>query len=216
MRDTPSPSYATATKTVSIVWCGVMISAVPFSITFATPVGSQLVNGSSAQLCATADYEEAMALADRILVLHDGAVEQIGTPEEVYRRPATTFTAAITGSPPMNLIPCTVRDGVAAAGNLAFRVSGMQGEAVVGVRPEEVRIGAGPEGVVDLVQPLGRKKIVDVILGGVRIKAVTGPEFVASRGTRLSLEVDPAAIRVYDDEGRLSEARASGSWVLLG
>ncbi|MBI2247158.1 MAG: hypothetical protein HYU65_04390 [Armatimonadetes bacterium] len=84
------------------------------------------------------------------------------------------------------------------------------------MRPEEVRIGAGPEGVVDLVQPLGRKKIVDVILGGVRIKAVTGPEFVASRGTRLSLEVDQAAIRVYDDEGRLSEARASGSWVLLG
>ncbi|MBI2247159.1 MAG: hypothetical protein HYU65_04395 [Armatimonadetes bacterium] len=82
-----------------------MISAVPFSITFATPVGSQLVNGSSAQLCATADYEEAMALADRILVVHDGAVEQIGTPEEVYRRPATTFTAAITGSPPMNLYP---------------------------------------------------------------------------------------------------------------
>lgn len=165
---------------------------------------------------ATGDYEEAMALADRILVLHDGAVEQIGTPESVYRHPATTFTAAITGSPPMNLVRCMVSDGVAVAANLAIPVSGMHGEAVLGLRPEDVHFGSGPEGVVELVQPLGRKKIVDVVLGGVRIKAVTGPEFVASRGSRLGLEMDPAAARVYDGDGRLTDALVIGPWRLLG
>lgn len=164
---------------------------------------------------ATADYEEALALADRILVLREGSSEQIGTPEEVYHSPATTFAAAITGSPPMNLIQCVVQNGVAVAKDLAIDVTGIEGPGVVGLRPEQLRFGAGPEGVVDLVQSLGRKKIVDVVLGGVRIKVVTGTEFTASRGTRVSLAMDPASARIYDAEGHLTYARAAGTWRLL-
>ena len=159
---------------------------------------------------ATHDYEEAMALGDRLLILHDGRVEQIGTPDEVYMRPATTFGATITGSPPMNLVACRVVDGLASADGLTVPVTGADGDVVLGVRPEEIRFGDGPDAVVDLVQPLGRKKIVDVVIGAVRLKIVAGPQFNTPRGARVRVRFDPQTIRIYDRDGRLTGARAVG------
>ena len=86
----------------------------------------------------THDQIEAMTLATRIVVLKDGYVQQIGTPDEVYNRPANTFVAEFMGSPPMNLIPGNLSDGVLTLGEHALPLNrpDCSGDLIVGLRPE--------------------------------------------------------------------------------
>jgi multiple sugar transport system ATP-binding protein len=85
----------------------------------------------------THDQEEAMTLGDRIAVLKDGRVRQIGRPLDVYARPADRFVAGFVGSPPMNFLDSRVRDGVFEGAGLRLRVPGAaDGPAVLGLRPE--------------------------------------------------------------------------------
>jgi ABC-type sugar transport system ATPase subunit len=118
----------------------------------------------------THDQAEAMALADRIAVMHQGQVQQVGTPNEVYRRPINTCVAGFIGSPPMNLLRCTVEDGRRLAGP-GFRLDvsslvKLQGafrpgdEVILGIRPEHLSLVDGPgpaqiETEVYAVQPQG-------------------------------------------------------------
>jgi sn-glycerol 3-phosphate transport system ATP-binding protein len=91
----------------------------------------------------THDQTEAMTMADRVVLLKDGRIEQVGSPEELYSRPATAFTASFVGSPPMNLL----------------RLNG-SGE-ITGIRPEDVRLGAeGLEARVESVEYLGADSLV--------------------------------------------------------
>jgi ABC-type sugar transport system ATPase subunit len=104
-------------------------------------------------LHVTHDQEEALALGDRLAVLREGCIVQVGTPGEVHDHPADTFVARFVGSPPMNLLRRT-RDGV---------------ECLMGVRPREVRLTAGKEdadmtAIIESVQSLGHES--HVILGG--------------------------------------------------
>ena len=111
----------------------------------------------------THDQVEAMTLADRIVVMNKGLIEQIGTPTEIYERPATLFVAGFIGSPPMNLIEASVRArGEAAAGGLVLPTRALGGAeagaaVVLGVRPEEVSPdAAGPfRMTVEFVEKLG-------------------------------------------------------------
>src|SRR5437867_7235335 len=85
----------------------------------------------------THDQVEAMTLGDRIAVMNAGRVQQIGRPQEVYRHPANLFVAGFIGSPPMNLLRGSVREGRVQAGDLQFARGGVpDGDVVVGVRPE--------------------------------------------------------------------------------
>jgi sn-glycerol 3-phosphate transport system ATP-binding protein len=118
-------------------------------------------------LFVTHDQVEAMTLAERMIVMNAGRMEQIGTPEEVYARPATTFVASFIGSPPMNLLQ-GVADGS------TFRVGGQtlalprpaprSGPLVLGVRPEHVQWatqGAGSwELQVDVLEMLGAERLI--------------------------------------------------------
>ena len=89
----------------------------------------------------THDQTEAMTMADRVVLLRNGRIEQVGTPDELYKRPATAFTAGFIGAPPMNLMK---RDGT-----------------LLGVRPEEMRIaGDGAEARVESVEYLGADSLV--------------------------------------------------------
>ena len=101
-------------------------------------------------LFVTHDQVEAMTLAERMIVMNAGRMEQIGTPDEVYHRPATTFVAAFIGSPPMNLVR-GIADGAGftAGGQLLPlpRPRRASGELVLGVRPEHVELELRPEGV---------------------------------------------------------------------
>jgi sn-glycerol 3-phosphate transport system ATP-binding protein len=106
-------------------------------------------------LYVTHDQLEAMTLADRLVVMNGGLVEQIGTPTEVYDRPATLFVAGFIGSPPMNLLPTA-----ALADNPALS-SLPPGTDIVGIRPDPLFVGPpdGPSlvirGTVELLEPIG-------------------------------------------------------------
>jgi len=144
-------------------------------------------------LYVTHDQVEAMSLSDRIAVLHEGRFQQIGTPDEIYHRPANRFVARFMGQPPMNILAA---DGVEAGEALVLVGPGwrlpitgtapaprtLPSRIELGVRPEAVR-AAGAEsaetpfpGDVVWVERLGSKHVLDVRLGGTALKAVVRPD----------------------------------------
>ena len=127
-------------------------------------------------LFVTHDQVEAMTLAQRMIVMNAGRVEQIGSPETVYLRPATVFVAGFIGSPPMNLVRGRADGAVFRIGDTALalpRPAPRDGELVLGLRPEHVSIGradTGPEAwplQVELLEMLGAERLVHGRLGGV-------------------------------------------------
>ncbi|HZD80319.1 MAG TPA: ATP-binding cassette domain-containing protein, partial [Actinomycetota bacterium] len=127
----------------------------------------------------THDQVEAMTLGDRIAVMSNGKLQQIGDPQEVYDRPANLFVAGFIGSPPMNLIRGRARSGTIVAGDLTFERPGVpDGDVAVGMRPEAV--SASPDGLptfdflVDVVEPLGDEVVVHGSAGATMVE--TGAE----------------------------------------
>jgi sn-glycerol 3-phosphate transport system ATP-binding protein len=116
----------------------------------------------------THDQLEAMTLADRLVVMNGGRIEQIGTPIEVYERPETLFVAGFIGSPPMNLIEVGPGAGVSDWPPLPASTD------LVGLRPDALRLQApeGPgvafTGVVELIEPIGGESHVHIGLEGMR------------------------------------------------
>jgi ABC-type sugar transport system ATPase subunit len=164
----------------------------------------------------THDQIEAMTLADRIVVLHDGHVEQIGTPEDVYERPATRFVAGFIGAPPMNLLPGRiVRDGDATAvelpgrARLALAVSdggAPAREVTAGVRPEHLEWTApgrpaAIEAPATVVEPLGSDTLVTVDLDGHDLHVRLPPRRVRRVGEIVRLAVAPEHVHLFDADG---------------
>jgi sn-glycerol 3-phosphate transport system ATP-binding protein len=157
----------------------------------------------------THDQVEAMTLADRLIVMNAGRAEQIGTPMEIYARPATVYVAGFIGSPAMNMLPAKrTTDGKAielpggAKLNLAQPLPG-SGDILIGIRPEHVSIAAAGGGVfqmnVDLVEALGADTLVHGRIGGdvsltIRLPGTTR----VTAGQRLALAVEPNDFHLYD------------------
>jgi sn-glycerol 3-phosphate transport system ATP-binding protein len=124
-------------------------------------------------LFVTHDQVEAMTLAERMIVMNAGRMEQIGTPDEVYHRPATTFVAGFIGSPPMNLVRGHAEGtGFTAGGQLLplATPAPRAGELVMGVRPEHVEIGTDLRAAawplrVQALEMLGAERLVYGLLG---------------------------------------------------
>jgi multiple sugar transport system ATP-binding protein len=144
----------------------------------------------------THDQVEAMTLADRIVILNHGRIEQIGTPEDVYDRPASTFVAGFIGAPPMNLLPAA-----------ALPAAGRASEGLLlGVRPEhlvwhEGGVGGGTplvEGTASLVEPLGSDTLVSLDVGGTAVVARLPPRLVRRKGEAVRLAADPANLHFFD------------------
>ncbi len=161
----------------------------------------------------THDQVEAMTLADRICVLNEGELQQVGTPQEVYEHPANAFVAGFIGSPAMNLVPATVADGQASlAGYPVAAAPGAHPEVVVGIRPESLRIDAGGRpGIpvtVDFLEPLGSHVLVHTLLGNPSVKSIddhaagivvqAGPDVRPEPGQRLALTAEPDRIYLFD------------------
>ncbi|MBB2770763.1 MULTISPECIES: ABC transporter ATP-binding protein [Mycolicibacterium] len=157
-------------------------------------------------LYVTHDQEEAMTIADQLVVLHAGRIAQKGTPEELYRRPANTFVAGFIGSPSMNLVP---GDGV------PFTVTG-SGDVTLGVRPEDLLVTPSPSGTgrVELVELLGPRYVLIVRAGAHRLTAVIEAATVASWpavpavGDAVEVAVRPERVHRFD--------RASGERISSG
>jgi len=154
----------------------------------------------------THDQVEAMTMADRIVVLNAGRVEQVGSPLELFDRPANQFVAGFIGSPAMNFIPgrCT-SEGLAAAGALLplsppHRL--LEGrEALCGIRPEHFEICGAGDGVaaqVLLVEPLGSETQLSLRLGETPVIALFHERLGVAPGDALHVRPKPGAVHLFD------------------
>jgi len=151
----------------------------------------------------THDQAEAMSLAHRIAIMSAGLLQQVGTPDEVYDRPANLFVAEFIGSPPMNILDArSDGDALVVAGGWRLPApdrSAAAGTLAVGLRPEGIRIAAdGQPAEVVAVEPLGSEVIVDVRIGGQALKLRAAPDVRPAAGSTIHLQADPAAVRVFD------------------
>ena len=163
----------------------------------------------------THDQAEAMTLSDRLAVMNEGQVQQIGTPLAVYNTPVNTFVARFLGSPAINLIPGTVRqeDGavyLAAEGldlplsprlaALALRAGSPQ--LTLGVRPEDlVVVTAQTEGAaarIEVVEPMGSLNVVYASAGATRIVATVAPGFFPAPGSPVWISPQPDKAHLFD------------------
>jgi ABC-type sugar transport system ATPase subunit len=142
-------------------------------------------------LHVTHDQAEAMTLGDRVVVLKDGQVEQVGTPRALYDLPATTFVASFVGTHPMSLLPPQL------AG-----VTAPQGVSTVGVRAEHVTVEPGGTAEVTSVDDLGHERIATLDVGGGLLRAQLAPASTVRRGDRVAFAVrewtgfDASGVRV--------------------
>ncbi len=157
----------------------------------------------------THDQIEAMTMADRIVVMHDGIVEQIGTPLELYDRPRNVFVAQFIGSPAMNLIDGVVersggRTAVAHADGGRWAVpdvAAATGARVrLGVRPEHLRLeaAAGVPARVDVVEHTGAQTELTVVASGQPLVLLANARVFAQPGDAVQLAADPAHVHVFD------------------
>jgi multiple sugar transport system ATP-binding protein len=173
---------------------------------------------STTMVYVTHDQTEAMSMGQRIAVLNRGLLQQLGTPLEVYTRPATLFVAGFIGSPPMRLIDCRLQNGGAPAlvsGDGALRVpidaamservraSGAE-QLVLGVRPEEVRISGQQapdfDAVVAVREPLGDETIYDLQVGDQMLQTRQPPSLRLPIGQRVPVQLDRNRLRIYDKQ----------------
>jgi len=157
----------------------------------------------------THDQVEAMTLADRVVVLRDGRIEQVGTPLELYDRPANQFVAQFIGTPQMNIVAVDKLPQVESVLGLPVPAGGF-----VGLRPENVALkpaGQGAvQGTVELVEALGAETLIYVATAG-------GAQLVSRQNTRTALHagdvvgvaIDADAAHLFDAQGRVSRAAAA-------
>ena len=162
----------------------------------------------------THDQEEALSISDRIAVMRAGRVEQYGTPEEVYARPATTYVARFIGSPPMDIL---AGETIVADGAMAYRVGAAAfplpartvaelrtlpaGGVDLGVRAEHVLLTTAADGVaatVQVVQPLGPSTVVTAGWEGGALTARVPGIAAYPAGARVGLRLDAAGVLFFD------------------
>ena len=166
---------------------------------------------AATMIYVTHDQAEAMTMGQRIAVLHEGRLRQVGTPEEVYQRPADVHVARFFGTPGMNVLHGRGRAGdkgrVIEAGSLIIPVelSTYEGELQLGIRPEYVGLCAVDQGVgnvdVLVVEPLGSETLVHLNAGGQQLVARI-PGFGDVRvGTRVGVKLDRRRLHLFDAAG---------------
>jgi glycerol transport system ATP-binding protein len=152
----------------------------------------------------THDQTEALTFADKVVVMYEGEVVQIGTPEELFDQPAHTFVGYFIGSPGMNVLPCEVAGDRVRFGGREIALNrgypALAGRTEIGIRPEFVRLARPGEGlpiVISRVEDIGRFKIVRARLDGHSFDAVLPEGAEVPEGA--TAVVDPARINIYQD-----------------
>jgi len=178
------------------------------------------IKQGSTTIYVTHDQIEAMSLADRIVIMHEGVLQQVGSPEEVYAHPANLFVAQFVGSPVMNVAGATVSEnkgkaavtvdgapqGFVFPSELLSKLNGSAGKPLsLGVRPEGVIVAhQATDGFVPaeahIIEPLGSYDIVDLKFGTQMLRARTRSGFVAKAGDQVFARLDPAQAHFFDTE----------------
>jgi ABC-type sugar transport system ATPase subunit len=161
-------------------------------------------NVGTTMVYVTHDQIEALTLGDRIAVLNEGVLQQLGPPDEVYRRPANRFVARFIGSPAMNLFPAERIDGSLHAGPFVFESRpNLPGRVEVGVRPEHVRVDEGDEGAaaeVQVVEMAGNETYLHLKASDSLLVARVGAEIRPPVGSPVRLRSSPADAYLFDAE----------------
>ena len=162
-------------------------------------------------LYVTHDQTEAMTMGDRVAILRDGVLQQLGTPDEIYDHPVNVFVAGFIGSPSMNLIGARLDGTVASFGASRLELGPRPGlaaydgrDVVVGIRPEDIRAGGegGLELTVNRVESLGSELVVYLDSGepGAEITARLERKAGVEEGKPVSLSVDLDRLYFFDPE----------------
>ncbi len=154
----------------------------------------------------THDQVEAMTMADRIVIMNDGVIQQVGTPSEVYHKPANTFVARFIGAPSMNMIDAeTTETGLrlfnGATIDVSLENSAPGRRVILGVRPEDFLVGdsrALIEGQVSVCEPLGAETLLHVALNGTEVIAKASGRKAPDVDTVVGLSVDPKTMHLFD------------------
>jgi multiple sugar transport system ATP-binding protein len=156
----------------------------------------------------THDQIEAMTMATRIVVLHDGEIQQIGPPLELYDRPANLFVAGFIGSPTMNFFDAIITAGPRPAAQLSdgsrVLLPSLESltpgrEITLGIRPEHLRLAPkGLAGTVGVVEPLGMSTQITLTAAGQQMTLMTVERLGVSPGDAVNISFDPQAIHVFD------------------
>jgi multiple sugar transport system ATP-binding protein len=162
----------------------------------------------------THDQHEAMTLADRIVLLRDGRIEQVGTPREIFERPCSAFVAGFIGTPPMNLVEMSVQDqgshfelsgpdGVVHVEPHRFSLQGRK-RVTLGIRPAHLRVDTnggrhgGFSGEVQLIEYLGNEVLVNFGQDGSEISALMPSAQGPQLRERVSFVADPQQVHLFD------------------
>jgi multiple sugar transport system ATP-binding protein len=152
----------------------------------------------------THDQIEAMTMADKIVVMHDGIVEQIGEPLDLYDRPANLFVAGFIGSPAMNFFKGRIESGrFVADGGVALPLANgaRTGRASYGIRPEHVKVADdGVSTKVIVIEPTGSETQVVVECCGQEMVCVFRERIAAEPGATLRIKPDAALVHLFDEE----------------
>ena len=167
----------------------------------------------------THDQAEALTLGEKIIVLHQGTIQQIGSPSDIYQRPANTQVASFVGSPQMNLLHGSVNENgsVFQCGSLRLNLAAIFGRALphlagsvaIGVRPEDLQLAepAGQswiDGEVELIEDLGSDRFFHVKCDGIELIARTGRESAVKQGDIAGFSVAPEHVHIFKNDKRLA------------
>jgi multiple sugar transport system ATP-binding protein len=174
----------------------------------------------------THDQVEAMTMGQRIAVMSEARLQQVGTPQSLYDHPANRFVAGFIGSPSMNFVNLTVTGSgdQVTLGNAAINLPlpeafkgrlGPSGQVVMGIRPEHLTLSAaGPvgslNGTADVVEYLGNEELIHVNAGGQDIVAVIGSEHRVRPGDTMALQVPLDKVHLFDPETGASLSPTAG------
>ena len=167
---------------------------------------------NTTMIYVTHDQVEAMTLADRIVVLKDGHIEQVGTPMELYKNPGNLFVAQFIGSPAMNILPAKIEKAgaqtvVSHVGGRTATASAAGSAVSFGVRPEDLAVATGSsylfEGLIDYVEQLGEVQLVYVDIGRPDLPLVVKlpGNTEVKRGDTLRLDAAAIDLHIFDGEG---------------
>ncbi len=154
----------------------------------------------------THDQIEAMTMADKIVVLHDGVIEQVGAPLELYDRPANLFVAGFIGSPSMNFIDGRIEEGVfrTEMGLILplpenIKSAPPAGQLVYGIRPEHIRASQGGiGGRAEIVEGTGSEIFAKLDCNGEQISCLFRERLAIAYGDTVSIAIDPASVHLFD------------------
>ena len=168
-----------------------------------------LAESNTTAIYVTHDQVEAMSLADRISVMHQGQIVQAATPVEVYRNPAERFVAGFIGNPPMNFLPAKRTDAGTwqVAGQSFAGPDRQDGSVEFAIRPEDIAPSeSGLPAKVRLIEPLGAHLLVTCDVDGTMFRAILESDMQVKPGDTLALAPQPDRIRWFDTQSSLAVA----------